>query len=47
VKIFRKFPFGGQTVMAHFSLSSGVQYSRQLEALVQDARPNAQALASD
>jgi len=39
VKIFRKFPFGVQTVLAHFSLSSGAQYHRQLEALVQDARP--------
>jgi hypothetical protein len=39
VKIFRKFPFGVQAVLAHFSLSSGAQYHRQLEALVQDARP--------
>ena len=46
VKIFRKFPFGGQTVLAHFSLSSGAQYHRQLEALVQESRPN-HALASE
>jgi len=39
VKIHRKFPFGGRTVLAHFSLSSGAQYHRQLEALVQEARP--------
>jgi 3',5'-cyclic-AMP phosphodiesterase len=39
VKIFRKFTFGVQAVLAHFSLSSGAQYHRQLEALVQDARP--------
>ena len=39
VKIHRKFPFGGQTVLADFSLSSGEQYHRQLESLVQDAHP--------
>ena len=36
VRIYRKFPFGGQTILAHFSLSSGTQYQRQLEGLVQD-----------
>jgi 3',5'-cyclic-AMP phosphodiesterase len=36
VKISRKFPFGGQTTIAHFSLSSGVQYYRELEALIQE-----------
>jgi Icc protein len=36
VRIHRKFPFGGKTVLAHFSLSSGVQYQRQLEALIQE-----------
>ncbi len=41
VKIHRKFPFGGQTVLAHFSLSSGEQYHRELEALMRDVRPNA------
>ena len=40
VKIHRKFPFGGQTILAHFSLSTGAQYRRELEALVQEARPN-------
>jgi 3',5'-cyclic-AMP phosphodiesterase len=30
VKIFRKFPFGGQTVIAHFSLSSGEEFYREL-----------------
>src|SRR5439155_12909269 len=38
VKIFRKFPFGGQTALAHFSVSSGEQYHREIESLVQDAR---------
>jgi 3',5'-cyclic AMP phosphodiesterase CpdA len=33
VKIFRKFPFGGQTMLAHFSLSTGAQYYRELEEL--------------
>ncbi len=33
VKIFRKYPFGGETIIAHFSLSSGAQYHRELEAL--------------
>jgi 3',5'-cyclic-AMP phosphodiesterase len=34
VKISRKFPFGGQTVIAHFSLSTGRQYYRELEGLI-------------
>ncbi|MBI4260787.1 MAG: metallophosphoesterase [Actinobacteria bacterium] len=33
VKISRRYPFGGQTVIAHFSLSTGTQYFRELEAL--------------
>ncbi|MEX1047336.1 MAG: metallophosphoesterase [Actinomycetota bacterium] len=33
VKILRKFPFGGQTILAHFSLATGAQYYRELEAL--------------
>ena len=37
VKIHRKFPFGGQTVMAHFSVTSGQQIHRAQESLVQDA----------
>jgi Icc protein len=36
VKISRKFPFGGQTTIAHFSLSTGAQYYRELEVLVQE-----------
>jgi Icc protein len=46
VKINRKFPFGGQTALAHFSLSTGAQYERQLEALVQDRSPD-MSLASE
>jgi hypothetical protein len=36
VKISRKFPFGGQTTIAHFSLSTGAQYYRELEVLIQE-----------
>jgi Icc protein len=36
VKISRRYPFGGQTVIAHFSLESGTQYYRELEVLVQE-----------
>jgi 3',5'-cyclic-AMP phosphodiesterase len=32
VKIFQKFPFGGQTVLAHFSISSGQQHARHVES---------------
>lgn len=39
VRISRKFPFGGQTPLAHFSLSSGAQYQRAFEYLVHEA-PN-------
>jgi Icc protein len=46
VKIHRKFPFGGQTVLAHYSLSTGAQYARALEALVQEPRPD-MSLASE
>jgi len=35
VKIHRKFPFGGSSVIAHFSLSSGAQYHREFEPPVQ------------
>jgi Icc protein len=35
VKISRRFPFGGQTTIAHFSLSTGQQFYRELEVLVQ------------
>jgi len=34
VKISRRYPFGGQTTIAHFSLSTGEQYYRELEVLV-------------
>jgi 3',5'-cyclic-AMP phosphodiesterase len=37
VKIYRKFPFGVQTVIAHFSIETGDQYFRELEALIQPA----------
>jgi Icc protein len=36
VRISRKFPFGGQTVLAHFSFSSGRQFQRHLESLARD-----------
>jgi Icc protein len=45
VKISRKFPFGGHTVLAHYSRSSGVQYHRELEALMRDVRPPAEDAA--
>jgi Icc protein len=35
VKITRRYPFGGGSVIAHFSLSSGEQYFRELEPPVQ------------
>jgi hypothetical protein len=31
VKITRRYPFGGGSVIAHFSLSTGEQYQRELE----------------
>jgi hypothetical protein len=36
LKIFRKFPFGASTRIAHFSMSTGQQYYRELENLVQE-----------
>jgi 3',5'-cyclic-AMP phosphodiesterase len=39
VRILRKFPFGGRTALAHFSLSTGTQFYRELESLVQEPRP--------
>ena len=36
VRISRKFPFGGETALAHFSLSTGAQYYRELEALTRN-----------
>jgi 3',5'-cyclic-AMP phosphodiesterase len=41
VKIFRRFPFGGSTLNAHFSISSGTQFHRELESLVQEPRSGA------
>jgi 3',5'-cyclic AMP phosphodiesterase CpdA len=38
VKITRRYPFGGGNVIAHFCLSSGEQYYRELEAPVQQRR---------
>jgi len=32
VKNFQKFPFGGRTVLAHFSISSGQQHERNVES---------------
>jgi 3',5'-cyclic AMP phosphodiesterase CpdA len=46
VRIYRKFPFGGRTVLAHFSLSTGTQFYRELESLVQEPRPGV-PLATD
>ncbi len=34
VRIYRKFPFGGQTVLAHFSSASGESYHRHTESLM-------------
>jgi len=36
VKITRRFPFGGQTTLAHYSLATGEEYYRELEVLAQD-----------
>jgi 3',5'-cyclic AMP phosphodiesterase CpdA len=36
VRIFRKYPFGGSTALAHFSLSSDEQYHREPEDTVQE-----------
>jgi Icc protein len=36
VKIHRRFPFGGSNVIAHFSLTTGAQYHRELEPPVQE-----------
>ncbi|HUG87721.1 MAG TPA: metallophosphoesterase family protein [Actinomycetota bacterium] len=41
VKIYRKFPFGAANVIAHFSIETGAQYYRELEALVQEPRASA------
>ena len=39
VRIFRKFPFGGTTLNAHYSISTGEQRYRELEGLMQQPRP--------
>ncbi len=39
VKIFRKYPFGPSTLIAHFDLASGNQYYRELGSLVQEPEP--------
>jgi 3',5'-cyclic AMP phosphodiesterase CpdA len=36
VKISRRYPFGGETLIAHFSLSNGTQYYREIEVLIQE-----------
>lgn len=33
VRIFRRYPFGGSTMLAHFSLSTGAQYYREIEGI--------------
>ena len=38
VKITRTYPFGGGSVIAHFQLSTGEQYHRELEPPVQQRR---------
>ncbi|HYZ11251.1 MAG TPA: metallophosphoesterase [Actinomycetota bacterium] len=41
VKIYRKFPFGGSTLNAHFSVSSGTQFFRERDNLIQEPAPEA------
>ena len=36
VRIFRRYPFGGATMLAHFSLSSGAQFYREIEGVAAD-----------
>ena len=38
VKITRRYPFGGGSVIAHFRLSTGEQYHRELEPPVLQRR---------
>ncbi len=47
VKIYRKFPFGAASVIAHFSLSTGAQYFRELEPPVQQAVSPEPSMASE
>ena len=48
VKIRRRFPFGGSNVIAHFSLTTGAQFHRELEPPGPGARsrPSSEAAAS-
>jgi Icc protein len=39
VKIHRRFPFGGSTLTAHYSISTGEQFFRELEDMVQGRPP--------
>jgi 3',5'-cyclic-AMP phosphodiesterase len=41
VEITRRFPFGGESVIAHFSLSTGQQFHRTFEPPVQQAAAHA------
>jgi 3',5'-cyclic-AMP phosphodiesterase len=41
VKIYRRFPFGGATLNAHYSISTGEQFFRELETLTPESRPGA------
>ena len=41
VRIMRKFPFGGRTLLARFSVRSGEQHERAIESLVQEAHREA------
>ena len=43
VKIFRKFPFGAQNVIAHFSIATGEQFYRELETVTQEPLTKSQA----
>ena len=43
VRITRRYPFGGGSVIAHFSLSTGEQYQRELEPPVQQRTVAAQS----
>jgi Icc protein len=39
VRIYRRYPFGPESLIAHFSLATGVQYFRELETLIQHPQP--------
>jgi 3',5'-cyclic AMP phosphodiesterase CpdA len=47
VRIFRKFPFGGSTLNAHYTISTGEQRFRELEGLMQEPRPGETLSASE